>query len=97
MQKFDPNKAHGCDQISIHMLKICGKSIRKPLECLFRECLNTGLFPLDWKEANLVPVYKKDELQCLKSYCPVSLLPICGKIFENPIFNKIFKFLMKII
>ena len=40
-QNLDPKKAHGHDQISIRMLKICGKTICKPLECIFRECLNT--------------------------------------------------------
>ena len=91
IQNLDPNKAHGHDQISIRMLKICGKTICKPLECIFRECLNTGLFPLEWKKANLVPVYKKGDKQCLINYCPVSLLPICGKIFEKLIFNQMFK------
>ena len=36
IQNLDPNKAHGHDQISIHMLKICGKIICKPLECIFQ-------------------------------------------------------------
>ena len=27
IQNLDPNKAHGHDKISIHMIKICGKSI----------------------------------------------------------------------
>ena len=34
IQNLDPNKAHGHDQISIRMLKICGKTICKPLECI---------------------------------------------------------------
>ena len=92
IQNLDPNKAHGHDQISIRMLKICGKTICKPLECIFRECLNTDLFPLEWKKANLVPLYKKGDKQCLINYRPVSLLPICGKIFEKLIFNEMFKF-----
>ena len=72
-------------------MKICGKTICKPLECIFRECLNTDLFPLEWKKANLVPVYRKGDEQCLKNYRPVSLLPICGKMFEKLIFNEMFK------
>ena len=32
IQNLDPNKAHGHDEISISMLKICGKSICEPLE-----------------------------------------------------------------
>ena len=46
---LDPNKEHGHEQISIHMLKMCGKTICKQLKCSFRECLNTGLFPLETK------------------------------------------------
>ena len=74
------------------MLKSCGKTICKLLECIFRECLNTDLFPLEWKKANLVPVYKKGDKQCLINYRRVSLLPICGKIFEKLILNEMFKF-----
>ena len=92
IQNLDPNKAHAHDQISICILKICGKTICKPLECVFRECLNTGLFLLECKKANLLSVYKKVDKQCLKSYRPVSLLAICVKIFEKLIFNKMFKF-----
>ena len=31
----------------------------------------------------------------LKNYSPVSLLPICGKIFERLIFNELFNFLLE--
>ena len=65
IQNLDTNKAHDHDQISICMLKVCGKTICKPLECIFRECLNTSFFPLEWKKTNLVPVYKKGDKQCL--------------------------------
>ena len=29
----------------------------------------------------------------LKNYCPISLLPICGKIFERILYNSLFNFL----
>ena len=32
MRKLDPNKAHGHDQSSSHMVKICGKATCKPLQ-----------------------------------------------------------------
>ena len=41
IQNLNPNKAHYHDQVSNRMLKICGKTICKPLERIFRECLNT--------------------------------------------------------
>ena len=35
IQNLDPNIAHGSDQISIRMLKLCSTSICKPLEITF--------------------------------------------------------------
>ena len=77
------------------MIKICGKSISKPLQLIFNQCIDTGSFSLEWKKANIVPIHKKGEKQCLKNYRPVSLLPICGKILERLIFNEMFRFLIE--
>ena len=51
-----------------------------------------GKFPSDWKKAHVVPVHKKRDKQCLKNYRPISLLPICSKIFERLIYNELFTF-----
>ena len=64
-------------------LKICGVSICKPLEIIFRTCLNHGKFSEEWKKENVVPVFKKGDKQFVKNYRPVSLLSICSKIFEE--------------
>ena len=49
IQNLNPNKAHGHDNISICMLKICGSTIYRPLEIIFKEALSTGLFPSTWE------------------------------------------------
>ena len=89
---LDPNKAHGHDMLSIRMIKLCGNSICKPLSIIFNDCLNKGKFPHEWKKANVVPVHKKGNKQSLKNYRPISLLPICSKIFERLIYNEIILF-----
>ena len=93
IQNLDPNKAHDHDKISIRIIKICSKSICKPLQLIFSQCIDTGSFPLEWKKANVAPFHKTGDKQCLKNYQPVSLLPICRKIFERLIFNERFRFL----
>ena len=50
-------------------------------------------FPSEWKKGNVVPIHKKDDKQNVKNYRPVSLLPICGKIFERLIYNVMYDFL----
>ena len=81
--------------ISIHMLKICGKSIIKPLLIIYKKCLEKGCFPSEWKKANVVPVHKKNDNQLLKNYRPISLLPICGKVLERLLYNSIFEFFIQ--
>ena len=76
------------------MLKICGSSIYKPLEIIFKQCIET-VFPSEWKKANIVPIHKKGDTQTLDSYRPVSLLPICGKILERLLFNEMFNFFIE--
>ena len=65
------------------MLKICGDSIYKPLGIIFRACLEHGVFHQNWEKTNVVPIHNKNDKQPIKNYSPVSLLPICGKIFER--------------
>ena len=74
------------------MLKICGDTICKPLELIFKQALTTGVFPSEWKKGNLVPCYKKDDKHYLKNYRPVSLLPICRTFSERLIFKVMFSF-----
>ena len=81
INKLDSNKAHGHDEISIRMFKIYGSSVRRPLQIIYKYCLNRGKFPQEWKKANVIPVHKKNDKQLVKNYRPISLLPICGKIF----------------
>ena len=47
---FDPNKAHSHDMMCICMLKICGDSFYKPLGLFFRNSLDHGVFPQNWKK-----------------------------------------------
>ena len=72
--------------------KLCGNSICKPLEIIYKECFSLNLFPLECKKGSRVPVHKKGDKLCLKNYRSVSLLTVCGKILEKLIFDKMFKF-----
>ena len=83
IKNLNPNKAHEWDNVSVRMIQLCGKSIIKPFKYLFKSSLTAGIFPEDWKKANIIPVHKKESKNCLNSYRPISLLPILSKIFER--------------
>ena len=93
INNLDPNKAHGHDLLSIRMLKLSGPSLCKTLSIIFKPCLSQMKFPMEWKKANVVPIHTKNDKQCIKNYRPVTLLPICSKIFERLLFNELYKFL----
>ena len=41
IRSFDPNKAHGHDDLTIRMIKMSASSISKPLAILFRNYLES--------------------------------------------------------
>ena len=94
IRNIDPNKSNGPDMITGHMLQLCDDSIVLPLKLIFFSILQTGTYPIIWKMANVTPVHKKSDKQLIKNYRPISLLPLCGKIFEKIIFNALYKYLV---
>ena len=44
------------------MIKICDKAIIKPLLMIYRNCIDTDIFPDIWNKCNIVPVHKKEDI-----------------------------------
>ena len=94
IKNLNPAKAHGWDGISIKMIKMCEQTITIPLFIIFKKAILTGIFPDNWKKGNIVPVHKKENKSLVKNYRPISLLPICSKIFEKLIYNSLSQYFM---
>ena len=94
ISELNPNKSHGCDNISIKMIHICRNQIVFPLKLIFESCVNSGLYPDLWKMSNVCPVHKKESKNLLKNYRPISLLPIFSKIFEKIIYNSLYSYII---
>ena len=56
-------KAH--DDISTRMMKICDKSLTKPLIILFKNSTKSSYYPDIWRRSNIIPVHKKTDIQLL--------------------------------
>ena len=93
IRNLNPNKAHGWDEISVRMIKMCDNSLIIPLKLIFQNCLRHGIFPETWKRANVVPVHKKNEKNLKENYRPISLLPIFSKILEKLIYESLYSHL----
>ena len=75
------------------MLKICGSSVCRSLKIILKSCLDREKFPKECRKTNAVPVYKESDKQLVKNYCPISLLLICGNVFERILYNSLFNLL----
>ena len=67
IQNLNPNKAHGHENISIRMLKVCGPSIHKPPEIIFYRFIETSVFPSELKKGKIVPIDEKSTKTFLKN------------------------------
>ena len=74
------------------MLKMSGNAIIEPFFKIFKNCLKCGIFSDDWKEGNIVPIFKQGDKKT--NYHPISLLPICSKIFEQIIYDNMLKYFL---
>ena len=89
LQKLNPNKAAGPDNIRPKILKELAPEIAPILTIIFRKSLETGEVPPDWRSANVSPVYKKGDRHKAENYRPISLTCICCKLMEHIITSHI--------
>ena len=59
---------------------------------LFNRSFANGVLPSAWKDALVVPVYKRGDRSQLTNYRPISLLSTVGKVCERVVYNKLYRF-----
>ena len=77
------NKSPGPDNFHPKLLKYSAESLAKPLKILFDKTLLEGELPLDFKLAEVRPIFKKGSKTSPGNYRPVSLTSIVCKIMES--------------
>jgi hypothetical protein len=91
LNNLDTTKANGPDGIPPRLLKEFSRKISSSLCSLFNMSLATGCLPMEWKCANVIPIRKKDSIEPVTNYHPISLLPILSKVLKRCIFRNISK------
>ena len=90
---IDPNKANGPDNVPAKFLKTCAHEVVDMYVTLFQASLDQGVVPPDWKEGNIVPLYKKGDRALPENYRPVTLTSISCKLLEHVVHSNIMKHL----
>ena len=86
---LDPYKFMGLDGIHPRALRELADIIAGPLSIIFQWSWVSGEVPVDWKMANVVPIFKKGKKENPGNYGPVSLTSVPGKIMEKIILEVI--------
>ena len=89
LASLKPHKAAGPDQLNPRVLKEIKEAIAPSLKTIFTRSYQTGQVPHDWKQANVVPIYKKGPKHLAVNYRPVSLTCICSKLMEHIMVSQI--------
>ena len=89
------SKASGPDLINPRLLK-AGVTELKALFCkLFNLSLSQSVFPADWKQANVTPVFENGNAKEVENYRPISLLSIVSKCMERCIYKYVHNYLLQ--
>jgi len=94
LNSLDVNKACGPDGVSARLLNECYMELAPILARLFNYTLSRGTLPIDWKSANVVPIFKSGEQTAVDNYRPVSLTSVVVKSLERLVHNHIVNFFL---
>jgi hypothetical protein len=87
---LDELKGAGPDGVPPLIIKKCSESIYIPLTIIFNKSLKMGIFPMKWKTAHIVPVFKSGERELCENYRPISILSCCAKLFESLVYDVLY-------
>ncbi|KAK2166071.1 hypothetical protein NP493_1338g00035 [Ridgeia piscesae] len=88
-------KSSGVDGIPPKLLLEIVEQISIPLATAFNLSLEEGVVPLEWKEANIIPLFKKGSRNKSENYRPVSLTSVICKLLQRLIKDHLVDFLVK--
>ena len=83
LNEINTSKASGPDNLPNMYLKMCAQQLAPALALIFTKSLTSGQLPEDWRNANVVPIFKKGNVHLAENYRPVSLTSVISKLLEH--------------
>ena len=95
IKEMKDNKSPGVDRIPPKLLMETVVQISIPLARVFNLSLKEGVVPFEWKEANIIRLFKQDLRNKSDNYRPVSLKSVICKLLERLIKDHMVEFLVR--
>ena len=93
MRAQQPKLSCGIDTINNKIVKECCVELTTPMTKIISISIRTGNVPQIYKEARIIPLYKKGAANECGNYRPVSLLSALSKILEKAICQQLMTYL----
>ena len=94
IKNLKSKSSFGHDNISTKILLKLLPILCQPVTLIINQSLRTGKFPDRLKIAKIIPVYKKEDPNLIKNYCPISILSSISKVFEKVVYEQIYSYLI---
>ena len=95
IDQLNSSKSLGPFSIPVKLLKILKEYLAKSLEVLFNCSFATGVVPMSFKLARVIPIFKKGSQTCVSNYRPISLLSIFNKLLEKLMYKRLISYIEK--
>ena len=89
MKRMKPGKAPGPENVPFELLNSAGPAVKSRLMELLTQIWNSDSVPKDFKNANIITIFKKGDRMSCGNYHGISLLCIAGKIFARILLDRL--------
>lgn len=93
IESISLSKSSAIDGLSSRVLKDALMCLPIHLCYIFNLSIDQGIFPMEWKKANVILIPKDGPKDNPSNYRPISLLPLPGKMLEKLIHRRLFNYL----
>ena len=94
LKSMSSSKASGEDGITVAMLRMTFSVVGPHLLNIINSSLTSGVIPVCWKTATVMPIFKSGCREDPSNYRPISILPTVAKLAERVVCTQLLEYLI---
>jgi len=80
------------NDIPVKILKLCSEILSPFVAKIFNNCINQGIYPQNFKCAQVTPIHESGPENVCTNYRPISVLSPLNKIFEKLLYDSLYHY-----